>query len=47
MNTFNVINFKTNTVVATCKTKDSARKVRDRKDLAYGMVAHKIVEEIK
>lgn len=44
MNTFNVINFKTNVIVATCKTKDSARKVRDRKDLAYGAVAHKIEE---
>jgi hypothetical protein len=44
MTSFNVVNFKTNTVVATCKTKDSARKVRDRKDLAYGMVTHKIVE---
>lgn len=46
MTTYNVVNFKTNTIVATCKTKDSARKTRDRKDLTFGAIAHKIVEVV-
>jgi hypothetical protein len=40
--TYQVIDTKTQTVVATCKTSKAARAKQDRLDLAYGAVRYTV-----
>lgn len=41
---YKVINRNTQSVVGTYKTKEAARKARDKKDNAYGAYVHSVVE---
>ena len=40
---FQVLNTRTGQIVGTYSTKQRARAARDRKDLEYGAISHRVV----